>query len=673
MARRVRHDWIRIRTSTSPTMAARRKRPATRVTEPSLIRLITPSASIAVKWASAGTDTGLQREAIRWTHLVRNRARWVGSEQSADQQDQHARDLLTRIGITEPQRQQLAKATEIRVSLPYSEESVGWEWRILPWEYILSAGTRDLRTGSVLIPRQLVRRGRLRPPRYGKVLFVQSAPGRLAQEWDFDDERKLVASCTKAAEFDVLDTPTLAQLRTRVQSFNPDVVHLAGFDTHQGLELVKEKETTSVMDGYLMAAGGGVEPVSASTLAEALCSGKAAPSLVMCNIWNSAARTAPMLVAKGVRSVVGFQDQLDDALGEIFVGNFYAALATTGDVESAFQAAWKSLQVQRRPLRGTGIVLWTGGEMADTPSVRTLRKTETTPARSVLSPESVDAPLARSYIPVAVEPEPQFSYGLLHNDRDLFKRFVVHNLSDQQLVGLEVFVELHSNEGTYPYRLSFNLDGPVRDLARDVRVALTSSLARTLDEVLRTSLYVQVRWGKHELFTQTFPVTMAPVDQWADTDADRIFLPSFIFPRDRAVRAVIRSAEQFMTALRDDPGAGFDGYQSLDPELANPAQSVDHQVQALWYSVVYRVPVSYINPPPTYSIASQRIRTPSEIVAGGFGTCIDLALMLASCLEAIEVYPVLFLLDDHAFPGYWRTDVARTDFRTNVAAAPAEQ
>jgi hypothetical protein len=184
---------------------------------------------------------------------------------------------------------------------------------------------------------------------------------------------------------------------------------------------------------------------------------------------------------------------------------------------------------------------------------------------------------------------------------------------------------------------------------------------------------VEVTWGQHVLFRQTFPVTLQPVDQWADTDTDRLFLPSFVFPRDRAVRAVIRNAEQFMTALRDDPTAGFDGYQSLDPELENPALSIDHQVQALWYSVVYRVPASYINPPPTYGIASQRIRTPSEIVAGGFGTCIDLALMMVSCLEAIEVHPVIFLLADHAFPGYWRTDVARTEFCTKVASAPAEQ
>lgn len=227
-------------------------------------------------------------------------------------------------------------------------------------------------------------------------------------------------------------------------------------------------------------------------------------------------------------------------------------------------------------------------------------------------------------------------------------------------------MSLHSNDGTYPYRQSFTVDQTGLDLQRIVRIALTSNFARTVDEMVRSSLYVHIKWGPHDIFRETYPVTMAPVDQWADTDADRIFLPSYTFPRDRAVNQIIRNAEQFMTALRDDPAAGFDGYQQATLKDVAP---VDAQVQALWYSIVYRVPASYINPPPTYAIASQRIRTPSEIVGGGFGTCIDLALMLASCLEAIEIHAVIFVLADHAFPGYWRSEAARNTFCRNIASS----
>lgn len=45
------------------------------------------------------------------------------------------------------------------------------------------------------------------------------------------------------------------------------------------------------------------------------------------------------------------------------------------------------------------------------------------------------------------------------------------------------------------------------------------------------------------------------------------------------------------------------------------------------------------------------------------GTCIDLALFFAACLELVDIYPVIFLLTGHAFPGYWRSDGDHDVFR----------
>ena len=56
------------------------------------------------------------------------------------------------------------------------------------------------------------------------------------------------------------------------------------------------------------------------------------------------------------------------------------------------------------------------------------------------------------------------------------------------------------------------------------------------------------------------------------------------------------------------------------------------------------------------------MRTPSEILASSSGTCIDLALLLASCLEYVDIYPVVVLLSGHAFVGYWRADSYHEDF-----------
>jgi hypothetical protein len=165
---------------------------------------------------------------------------------------------------------------------------------------------------------------------------------------------------------------------------------------------------------------------------------------------------------------------------------------------------------------------------------------------------------------------------------------------------------------------------------------------------------------------QTHRVRLEPVDQWLDTDADRLWLPSFVLPRDPAVARVVDTARRYLCALADDPGAGFDGYQSVVPQkrsVDERYEPVDTQVRAIWSALLHEWRLGYINPPPSYSAGSQRLRTPSEILAGRQGTCIDLALLMASCLEYVDIWPVIFLLQGHAFPGYWRSYTLHEQWR----------
>jgi hypothetical protein len=640
------------------------------------VQLLTATAAVDLAWPEDGLSLRrVQLAAMQWSRVVSNRSRWVRLKARAEDQDAEAEKLLADLGVSSAQMKQLAASPTVRVVMPFTTEEVGWEARLLPWEFIISAGTRGLRTGPVAVSRWLV------VPEVGKmsaskaVLFVESAPGRLAEAWNFDDERALVQSYAGKQGFEALVCPTREQLKDKVRTMRPDVVHLAGFDNHQGLAVSGDERRQDVRDGYLLAGPGGLDPVAASDLAALLTPDGHVPSLVFCNLWNSGARVSPLLVAAGVRAAVGFQDGVDDALAEVFAGSFYRGLAASAnDVEAAFQEGWRAARDNRRPLRGTGIVLWRGGPLALCKSTSATAASTAvthlkTGALSKTNPEIVPIASvadARRAISVTVEPQSQVTYGLLHNDDSLFKAFIVRKLGDHAECEVDITVTLHTNRDDFPFRITKVMTDPVWDVAPDIRIALTSSLARSLDEVLKTSLFVQVVCERFPVYCRTFPVTLDPVDLWSDTDDSRVFLPSFIFPRDRAVAAIIKQAEQFGTALRDDPTAGFDGYQALDASLPNPADHVDKQVQALWYSLLYKVPASYINPPPTYAVASQRIRTPSEVVAGGFGTCIDLALTLAACLEAVEIYPVVFLLNDHAFPGYWRTDAARDDFRSRI-------
>ncbi|HWP44784.1 MAG TPA: hypothetical protein VNO14_16165, partial [Blastocatellia bacterium] len=226
--------------------------------------------------------------------------------------------------------------------------------------------------------------------------------------------------------------------------------------------------------------------------------------------------------------------------------------------------------------------------------------------------------------------------------------------------------------------LTVDIERSPLDLRDLIRVPLIYSMGPAISESVHTSLYVNVTWGAHELYSNTHRVTLLPLDEWRDDDNDRVWLPSFVLPRDRSVNRVIDAGQRYLWALADDSGAGFDGYQSVvedeDPETRQPVldtSGVDLQVQALWAALSFEMNLGYINPPPSYNLSSQRVRTPSEVIEGRRGTCIDLALLMATCCEYIEVYPVIFLLQGHAFPGYWRSDAYHRAFTEMTNSSPA--
>ncbi len=643
------------------------------------VRFALPDGSM-LQWSGPADHRLLQeqefrRVAVDWAYIVRNRRRWAERDDTVDDQAQRACELLEQLGMSPQDRERLAFAGHVEVVIPWTEESVGWELRIFPWEYFLTAGTRDLRRDAKLsVVRRLESGAQARAvPATPRVLYVQSAIGALAERYDFGGERAIVQANLKPQIFESLINPTRDELEDKVRTFVPDIIHLAGFDTHQGLSLLKKSTADEeARDGYLLrGTTGAPDPVTCEALANALTSAATPPALVTCNLHNSAGRIAPELLAAGVGSAIGFQDTFDDGLAELFFGSFYHALMLAdGDLVMAFDSAWEELREQPRSVQGSGLVLWSNSPMIEpatsaTSLVKSAFAERISHERAqLLLPDSTTD--LSEVLQVTVEPLREANYSLLHNNRGLFKRFVIQKLKPGRLDHLRVSVELHVGADTYPYRRSFSLKDGQIDLNDLVRVPLTSALARSRHEAMFTSLFVEVAWGvgEHErqLYRDTHRVIMLPADQWRDDDADRVWLPSFVLPRDPAVARIIERAQRYLMALRDDPSAGFDGYQSLDDNASDPSECVDLQVQAIWSAIVYDFQLSYINPPPAYSEASQRIRTPSEIIASAHGTCLDLTLLLAACLEFIEIYPVVFLLKGHAFPGYWRSDSAHASF-----------
>ncbi|MCU7934192.1 MAG: hypothetical protein KZQ99_04840 [Candidatus Thiodiazotropha sp. (ex Dulcina madagascariensis)] len=607
-----------------------------------------------------------QTLSFEWAYRVRNRRLWASSEPSRDDISKQARADLLSMGIRGADLDQLGDEPVIEVNIPFSEEATGWEMRIMPWEFFLSTAISEGKGRKrPLVIRHLQRAGHFQHRPIENTLLVISSPGVINDKYQFDHEKRLLETSLGIEEgsrsIEVLPTPTLKELKNTILEYSPDIVHLTGVDSHEGADLLGLGRDKHRRDGFYLADEKG-QPlmVDSMKLAGIINSGDIKPSLVTCNTFHSAPRTCALNVAEGAQLALGFQDEIDNALAEQFLSTFYRAWKISGyKTLSAFQLAFEEMKRHPGRMYGDGVVLWSEDSLLEQAS---LQSSET----NVREVQHVKASLAsekqasfsytktggtgglREKIEVHPQPHSRLNYTLLHNNQNLFASFTLRKYTLSAIRDIDVEVTLQIGSDQFQYRRMFDMKGQVMDIADQIRVPLTWEFARTLKESVLTSLYINVSYAGETIYKDTLPIRLLPSDEWLDTKHDGMWLPSFVLPRDRRVREVIDKAQHYLMAINDDPDAGFDGYQSGDPDI------VDREVQAIWSALLYDYTLSYIDPPPTYSESSQRLRTPEDVISGQLGTCIDLALLFAACLEYIGLYPVIFLLQDHAFPGYWR-------------------
>lgn len=640
-------------------------------------------------------EAALGRLAYQWSYIVRNRQRHTAA--ALKHLHIRSRDALADMGVSDEQLQELAARCLVEVRIPFHAEDAGWALRILPWESLLSLATKPWRQERhLVVVRHLDSTGpafRPRSPEAG-LLFVASAPGKLAEHYDFTGEHVLVQAAFPRPVQRV-DTPTREDLVSHVEADQPGIIHLSAIDTHQAETLAPgEKPVENRADGILLAdLTGDRDAVGVSELPSLIVPDRAHPaSFVAFNCHHSGARLAPLTVARGAAHALGFQDTIDDTVAEQFFAAFYPAWKAHawGSPLRAFALARLSLGASLATRQSGDAVLWSSRSLIPADSGRSfhawLKAAPATPppaapptanpatpvgkkrgAIKAMPPAAAPAasaaasPSAPNRLSVQVKPRSCLNYSLLHNNAAIFEEFKIVNPDLGTTAVVEIHIELHVGETTLPYRGTLGIDQLHTDLSERIRVPLVASMLRGRRESIHTSLYIEVTHADVCVHRSTERVTLLPADEWTDSPADWKWLPSFVLPRDTAILAVLGHAERYLRALADDAHLGFDGYQRLAD--GSDTEVVDRQARAIWSALLHDPPLSYINPPPVYTRNSQRLRTPAVIFEERRGTCIDLALFFSACLEYVGIYPAVFLIKGHAFPAYWRDPRGLTRLR----------
>lgn len=174
----------------------------------------------------------------------------------------------------------------------------------------------------------------------------------------------------------------------------------------------------------------------------------------------------------------------------------------------------------------------------------------------------------------------------------------------------------------------------------------------------RGELRIRVEVSGETLAEQTIDVNLLPPSHWGGVNSAPELLAAFVRPTDPSVDVILREASgKLASAGRID---AIDGYRK--GTKARAWEIAD----AIWAALVSHA-ISYVLPPKSFERFGQQIRGPSEILSRKVGTCLDLTLLYASCLEQAGLNPILVLTEGHAFVGIWLLD---EDFSSCVIDDP---
>jgi very-short-patch-repair endonuclease/DNA polymerase III delta prime subunit len=243
---------------------------------------------------------------------------------------------------------------------------------------------------------------------------------------------------------------------------------------------------------------------------------------------------------------------------------------------------------------------------------------------------------------IELEYLPCVNYAMIHNHIAAFKFCTVKNTDDKdwKMVKLSIDGEyIKSNETIIDTILSGQII-QVNTLKLTTEVNKLIELTEGIDTFFNFTLTVD----GYIAFEYEYSFHLMAFDQWTGTSILPELLASFVTPNHPMLSRVSVKASSFLNKWTGN--SALDEYQTENPNR------VRLQIAAI-YEALRSEALVYCAPPASFEAYGQRIRLVDKVLSEKLGTCIDLTLLFASCLEANGIHPLLIVLKGHIFVGAW--------------------
>jgi hypothetical protein len=286
--------------------------------------------------------------------------------------------------------------------------------------------------------------------------------------------------------------------------------------------------------------------------------------------------------------------------------------------------------------------------------------------------DPASAPRSEREPAVSIDFEPQrwLNPALLTNRRPAILRLVLN--ADRPLDGVGVAITCDAGLGQSTVASTQDLKGGPQPIqVDDLHFPILYQLIEHGAERRWVNFTLRCTHGSAVLAETTRSVLWMGLSEWLDRKDMWHFIPAFVDPNAEGVLKVLDEGTVLLKKLVA-PTSAFSGYQSGDHGF------VRRQVEAI-FNCLRDEPfgLSYINVPPLEvyvpgdaTPSGQRVRTPTQVIERRRGTCHDLAILLASCLEHVGIHPLVILKPGHTYTGFWTDYQAHEDFWSRARRNP---
>ncbi len=236
------------------------------------------------------------------------------------------------------------------------------------------------------------------------------------------------------------------------------------------------------------------------------------------------------------------------------------------------------------------------------------------------------------------------NFAMQQNYVPVIRSLVVNNNSEEALENISLKITF---EPEFAKEFTYYIGSiPAKSSAEisPVKISTNTDLLFSLTEKMVGNITIEVLQNGENIFTYQNTIELLACDQWSGLNIMPEMIAAFVTPNHPALSPVIHDASTFLKKWKGDPS--FTGYQTNNPN------NVKLQMAAIFAALVQQK-IVYNDPPASYEIIGQRIRLPHKVLKQKMGTCLDLAVLYAACLEAVGLNPLLFFMTGHAFCGCW--------------------